>query len=154
MRIWYGHAQAVYRISKRLLEEMPAAQSLFYRQMETWRTGFSDSDFSVVDGLIFLQRREEAGDPGLLFRMFRLIADRGFKLSPETERQLEQALASLAKCMPPGKEIWGFLQEVLQGAHAGDALRAMHALHLLTMFVPELQGIDALQCAIFRIVSR
>jgi len=30
-------------------------QSLFYRQLETWRTGFSDSDFSVVDGLIFLQ---------------------------------------------------------------------------------------------------
>ena len=28
--------------------------------------------------------------------------------------------------------------------HAADALRAMHSLHLLTMFLPEFQGIDAL----------
>ena len=45
MRIYFGHARAVDHISGQLLEEMPAAQSLFYRQLETWRTGFSDEDF-------------------------------------------------------------------------------------------------------------
>src|SRR5579864_5285280 len=90
MRVLFGHARSIYRISGRLLEEMPAAQSLFYRQLETWRTGFSDSDFSVVDGLIFLQPSVKAADPQLLFRMIRLIAQRGFKLSPATEHQVEQ----------------------------------------------------------------
>ena len=60
MRIYFAHARAVEHISGQLLEEMPAAQSLFYRQLETWRTGFSDEDFSVVDGLIFFQKAGES----------------------------------------------------------------------------------------------
>jgi len=144
MRALFGHARSIYRISGRLLEEMPAAQSLFYRQLETWRTGFSDSDFSVVDGLIFLQPSVKAADPQLLFRMIRLIAQRGFKLSPATEHQVEQALPQLAQQLPKGSDFWRFLQDVLADSHAADALRALHSLHLLKMFMPELAGIDAL----------
>jgi len=147
MRIYFAHARAIDRISGQLLEEMPAAQSLFYRQLETWRTGFSDSDFSVVDGLIFLQATEnssELGDPQLLFRMVRLIAQRGFKLSPAVEHQIEQSLPSLANRLPSGSDFWRFLQDILPESHAADALRAMHSLHLLKMFLPELAGIDAL----------
>ena len=40
--------------------------------------------------------------------------------------------------------MWKFFQEMLPEPHAADALRAMHSLHLLTMFLPEFQGIDAL----------
>ncbi len=144
MRSYFGHARAVERISGQLLEEMPAAQSLFYRQLETWRTGFSDSDFSVVDGLIFLQRPVDLADPQLLFRTIRLIAQRGFKLSPAAEHQVEQALPLLANALPKGSDFWSFFQEILADSHAADALRAMHSLHLLTMFLPELRGIDAL----------
>ena len=144
MRIYFKHAGAIDQIFGQLLEEMPAAQSLFYRQLETWRTGFSDSDFSVVDGLIFLQRPENLSDPQLLFRMIRLIAQRGFKLSPAAEHQVEQALPPLANHLPKGSDFWRFLQEVLADLHAADALRAMHSLHLLTMFLPELGGVDAL----------
>ncbi|MBZ5661184.1 MAG: HD domain-containing protein [Acidobacteriia bacterium] len=144
MRIYFQHARAVDHISGQLLEEMPAAQSLFYRQLETWRTGFSDADFSVVDGLIFFQKPESPSDPGLFFRTFLLIAQRGFKLSPTAEHQLEQARTQLATRVPPGAEIWGFFQELLPEPHAADALRAMHSLHLLTLFLPEFQGIDAL----------
>jgi [protein-PII] uridylyltransferase len=144
MRVYFGHARAVDHISGQLLEEMPAAQSLFYRQLETWRTGFSDEDFSVVDGLIFFQKPENLSDAGLLFRTFRLMAQRGFKLSPTAERQLELARLQLAGHLPSGVEIWGFLEDVLPELHAADALRAMHSLHLLTLFLPEFQGIDAL----------
>jgi [protein-PII] uridylyltransferase len=144
MQIYFRHARAVDRISGQLLEEMPAAQSLFYRQLETWRTGFSDPDFSVVDGLIFFQKPENLSGPDLFFRTFRLIAQRGFKLSPAAEHQLEQAGPLLAGRLPPGSALWRFLQEILPELHAADALRAMHSLHLLTMFLPEFQGIDAL----------
>ena len=144
MRIYFTHARAVDHISSQLLEEMPAAQSLFYRQLETWRTGFSDADFSVVDGLIFFQKPEGLSDPGLFFRAFLLIAARGFKLSPTAEHQLEQARGQLVARVPAGDEIWNFFQQLLSEPHAADALRAMHSLHLLTLFLPELQGIDAL----------
>src|SRR6202521_2437921 len=144
MRLYFGHAGAVDHISRQLLEEMPAAQSLFYRQLETWRTGFSDSDFSVVDGLIFLQRPENLSDPQLLFRTIRLIAQRGFKLSPAAEHQVEQALPLPASHLPKASDFWRFLQEILADSHAAEALRAMHSLHLLMMFLPELVGIDAL----------
>jgi [protein-PII] uridylyltransferase len=144
MRIYFEHARAVHRISGQLLEEMPAAQSLFYRQLETWRTGFSDSDFSVVDGLIFLLRPEELADSKLFFRTFHLIAQRGFKLSPAAEHQLEQARPLLADHLPKGSDFWRFLQEILLEPHVADAIRAMHSLHLLKMFLPEFAGIDAL----------
>jgi [protein-PII] uridylyltransferase len=144
MRIYFGHARAIDHISRQLLEEMPAAQSLFYRQLETWRTGFSDEDFSVVDGLIFFQKPENLSDPGLFFRTFRLIAQRGFLLSPTAEHQLEQARPQLSDHLPSGGDFWRFLEDVLPELHAADALRAMHSLHLLTLFLPEWQGIDAL----------
>ncbi len=144
MRVYYGHARAVEHISGQLLEEMPAAQSLFYRQLETWRTGFSDDDFSVVDGLIFFQKPGNLPDPGLLFRTFRLIAQRGFQLSPAAEHHLEQARPRLAGSLPSGADFWEFLEDIFPELHAADALRAMHSLHLLTLFLPELQGIDAL----------
>ncbi len=144
MRIYFGHARAVDRISGQLLEEMPAAQSLFYRQLETWRTGFSDEDFSVVDGLIFFQKPEKLSDPDLFFRTFRLIAQRGFKLSPAAEHQLELARPRLAAGPPSGGDFWRFLEDILPEPHAADALRAMHSLHFLTLFLPELKGIDAL----------
>jgi len=144
MRIYFAHARAVEHISGQLLEEMPAAQSLFYRQLETWRTGFANADFSVVDGLIFFQKPETLSDPGLVFRTFLLIAQRGFKLSPTAELQLEQARPKLAERIPGGREIWTFFQELLPEPHAADALRSMHSMHLLTMFLPEFQGIDSL----------
>jgi [protein-PII] uridylyltransferase len=144
MRIYYSHARAVDHISGQLLEEMPAAQSLFYRQLETWRTGFSDGDFSVVDGLIFFQKSENLVDPTLFFRTFLLIARQGFKLSPAAEHQIELAIPHLAAHLPSGAAFWLFLEDVLPESHAAEALRAMHSLHLLTLFLPEFQGIDAL----------
>ena len=144
MRFYFDHASAVDRISAQLLEEMPAAQALFYRQLETWRTGFSDADFSVVDGLIFFQHPEGLAQPALFFRTFKLIAQHGFKLSPSAEHQLAQAIPSLAAHLPNGSEIWGFLQELVPELHAADALRAMHSLHILTLLLPELRDIDAL----------
>jgi [protein-PII] uridylyltransferase len=144
MRIYFGHAWAVDHISGQMLEEMPAAQSLFYRQLETWRTGFSDEDFSVVDGLIFFQKPGDLSDPGFFFRTFRLIAQRGFKLSPTAEYQMDLARPQLAANLPSGADFWRFLEDILPELHAAEALRAMHSLHLLTLFLPELRGIDAL----------
>ena len=144
MRIYFGHARAVHRVCTQLLEEIPAAWSSLYRQFQHWRSRLSNSDFSVVDGLIFLQQPNALHDPEILLRLFHFMAMHGLRLSTTTEYRIEQVLPSLAATPPRGAELWLYLGEILSQPHAADALRSMHALKLLTLLLPELKAIDAL----------
>src|SRR5450631_2848147 len=144
MRIYFGHARAVQRSVMQLLEEIPEAWSALYRQVQSWRTRLSAADFSVVDGLIFLQQTSALQDPEVLLRMFHFMAHHGLKLSATTEYRVEQELPALASMPPRGAELWLYLQETLLEPHAADALRAMHSLRLLTLLLPELKLIDSL----------
>ena len=144
MRIYFGHARAVQRTVSQLLEEIPEAWSSLYRQFQSWRSRLSTPDFSVVDGLIFLQQPSSLHDPEALLRLFHFMAQHGLKLSTTTEYRIEQALPALASTPPRGAELWLYLQETLLQPHAADALRAMHSLKLLTLLLPELKPIDAL----------
>ncbi|HUA16459.1 MAG TPA: [protein-PII] uridylyltransferase [Verrucomicrobiae bacterium] len=144
MRIYFGHARAVERAVTQLLEEIPEAWSALYRQVQSWRSRLSTADFSVVDGLIFLQQPSSLQDPEVLLRLFHFMAHHGLKLSATTEYRIEQALPALAATPPRGAELWLYLQETLLQPHAADALRAMHSLRLLTLLLPELKIIDSL----------
>src|SRR6201988_2738143 len=144
MRIYFGHARAVQRTVTQLLEEIPEAWSALYRQVQSWRSRLTTPDFSVVDGLIFLQQPSALQDPEMLLRLFHFMAHHGLKLSPTTESRIEQALPALAATPPRGAELWLYLQETLLQPHAAEALRAMHSLHLLTLLLPELKPIDSL----------
>jgi [protein-PII] uridylyltransferase len=144
MRIYFGHARAVQRTVTQLLEEIPEAWSALYRQVQSWRSRLATRDFSVVDGLIFLQQPSSLQDPEVLLRLFHFMAHHGLKLSATTEYRIEQALPALASMPPRGAELWLYLQETLLQPHAADALRAMHSLRLLTLLLPELKLIDSL----------
>jgi [protein-PII] uridylyltransferase len=144
MRIYYGHARLIHRTSVQLMDEFPAARASLYRQFQNLRSRLSNSEFSVVDGRIFLQRPESLSDPELPLRIFRFMARHGLGLSSVTEYQIEQTLPTLALNPPSGVELWHYLQEILVAPHAGEALRAMHSLRLLTLLMPELRGIDSL----------
>jgi [protein-PII] uridylyltransferase len=144
MRIYFGHARAVQRTVTQLLEEIPEAWSALYRQVQSWRSRLTTSDFSVVDGLIFLQQPSALQDAEVLLRLFHFMAVHGLKLSATTEYRIEQALPALASMPPRGAELWLYLQETLLQPHAADALRAMHSLRLLTLLLPELKIIDSL----------
>ena len=144
MRIYFGHARAVQRTVTQLLEEIPEAWSALYRQVQSWRSRLTTPDFSVVDGLIFLQQPSALQDPEVLLRMFHFMAHHGLKFSATTEYRIEQALPALASMPPRGAELWLYLQETLLQPHAADALRAMHSLRLLTLLLPELKLIDSL----------
>jgi [protein-PII] uridylyltransferase len=144
MRVYFGHARSIHRIAMQLLEEIPAARSSLYRQFQNWRSRLSNADFSVVDGLIFLQQPAALHDPELLLRLFDFMAHHGLKLSTTTEYRIEQVLPALAATPPKGAELWRYLQVILIEPHAADALRAMHSLHLLTLLVPEFKLIDSL----------
>jgi [protein-PII] uridylyltransferase len=144
MRIYFGHARAVQRTVMQLLEEIPEAWSALRRQVQGWRSRPSSPDFSVVDGLIFLQQGSSLRDPEMLLRLFHFMAQHGLKLSTTTEHRIEQELPALAVTPPRGAELWLYLQETLLEPHAAEALRAMHSLRLLTLLLPELQPIDSL----------
>ncbi len=144
MRVYFGHVRSVHRVCKQLLEEIPAAWSSLYRQFQSWRSRIASDDFSVVDGLIFLQKPDALRDPEMLLRLFHFMAEHGLKLSTTTEYKIEQALPALAATPPRGAELWLYLQETLVQPHAADALRAMNALRLLALLLPELKGIEAL----------
>jgi len=144
MRIYFGHARAVQRTVTQLLEEIPEAWSALRRQFQSFRMRESNSDFSVVDGLIFLQQSSSLQDPEMLLRLFHFMARHGLKLSATTEHRIEQALPALAVAPPRGAELWLYLQETLLQPHAAEALRAMHSLRLLTLLLPELKPIDSL----------
>ena len=144
MRIYFGHARAVQRTVMQLLEEIPEAWSSLRRQIQDWRSRPSSPDFSVVDGLIFLQQSSALQDPEILLRLFHFMAHHGLKLSANTEHRIEQALPALAVTPPRGAELWLYLQETLLQPHAAEALRAMHSLRLLTLLLPELKPIDSL----------
>ncbi len=144
MRVYFGHARKVHRVCTQLLEEIPAAWSSLYRQFQGWRSRISNPDFSVVDGLVFLQKPDALQDPEMLLKLFHFVAEHGLKLSTTTEYKIEQVLPALASTPPRGAELWLYLQETLTQAHAADALRSMHALRLLPLLLPELKGIEAL----------
>jgi [protein-PII] uridylyltransferase len=144
MRLYFGQARSVHRVCAQLLEEIPAAWSSLYRQFQNWRSRVSNADFSVVDGLIYLQQPHALHDPEMLLRLFHFMATHGLRLSTTTEYRIEQVLPSLAATPPRGAELWLYLGEILVQLHAADALRSMHALKLLTLLLPELKAIDAL----------
>jgi [protein-PII] uridylyltransferase len=144
MRIYFRHARAVQRTATQLLEEIPEAWSSLRRQFQGWRSRPSSPDFSVVDGMIFLQQSSSLRDPEMLLRLFHFMAHHGLKLSATTEHRIEQELPALAVTPPRGAELWLYLQETLLQPHAAEALRAMHSLRLLTLLLPELKPIDSL----------
>jgi [protein-PII] uridylyltransferase len=144
MRIYFGHARAVQRTVTQLQEEIPEAWSSLRRQFQGWRSRPSSPDFSVVDGLIFLQQSSSLRDPEMLLRLFHFMAHHGLKLSATTEHRIEQELPALAVTPPRGAELWLYLQETLLQPHAAEALRAMHSMRLLTLLLPELKPIDSL----------
>ena len=144
MRCYFRHARTIHRLATQWLEEIPAARSSLYRQLQSWRSRVSNADFSVVNGMVFLQQAASVQDPDVLLRAFQFLAHHGLKLSTAAERSMQQVLPSLAATPPQGSALWNRLCEILYEPHAADALRAMHHLGLLTLLLPELRGIDAL----------
>jgi [protein-PII] uridylyltransferase len=144
MRIYFGHARAIHRICRRMLDEVPAARTTLYRQFQSLRSRLSNAEFSVVGEMIFVQDAEALRDPEFLLRTFRFQARHGLTLSSKAEGQIEQALPALALAPPKGAALWHNLQEILLAPHAAEGLRAMHSLRMLTLLLPELEGIDAL----------
>ena len=144
MRVYFRHARAIHYECLRLLEAVPAARSSLYRHFQNFRSRLSNSDFSVIDGLIMLHQPSAVRDPEVLFRIFSFAAHHSLKPAMATEGRIQQVLPALKENPPSGPSCWKYLQSVLVEPHAAEALRSMHSLGLLTVLMPELKLIDSL----------
>lgn len=144
MRLYFGHAKAVYGSNLQLLSQVSQARSSLYRSFQHWRSRVSNSEFSVIDGCVYFQRAADAREAASVLNLFVFMARHGVVLSAEAERRVRDAHQRLAETMPQNQVLWQSLREILRLPHAAQALRAMHSLNLLTQAVPEFEAIDLL----------
>ncbi len=144
MRLYFGHAKAVYRSNLQLLSQVSQARSSLYRSFQHWRSRISNSEFSVIDGRVYFQQAADAREAASVLHLFVFTAKHGVVLSAEAERRICDAHQRLVETMPQDRILWQHLREILTLPHAAQALRAMHSLNLLTHAVPEFEAINLL----------
>ena len=166
MRLYFRNARVVERKAMQMLEEAPLptlATGRFARlaglkiaprprkKTDTVIAGLSivhgavifDPPIGVVHD-VYAHPYDPAHDPETVLRMFEAISRMGYRLGIEAEERLSQALPVLSGELEEGIVLWRHIEEILSGPYAGSALRAMHALGILELLIPEFHGIDAL----------
>ncbi|MGB9148425.1 MAG: [protein-PII] uridylyltransferase [Acidobacteriaceae bacterium] len=144
MRTWYRQARTVYRRATLLMDAVPPPRRSFYRQFRRKRTPVPGTDFFLEDGRLDLAEGAVVNDADSILQIFGLMAKHGYRLSFTAEDRIADALPVLAVQMPEGPFLWNCLREVLMGPWAAHALRAMHALGILELLIPEFHGIESL----------
>ncbi len=144
MRLYFGHAKAVYRSNLQLLGQVSQTRSSLYRSFQHWRSRISNSEFSVIDGRVYFQQVSDAREAASVLHLFVFMAKHGVVLSAEAERRISDAHQRLSETMPQDQILWRELQQILTLPHAAQALRAMHSLNLLSHAVPEFEAINLL----------
>jgi len=159
MRAYFRHARSIRRVTKQFLDDVGGERSSLYRQFRRWRSRVSTANFSVVDDRIFLDQASmpQAGQrktgseqtsalqsPDLVFQIFELMAERGFKPALDTELRLEHVLPALFVQPSRAFDFWPHLRRILVAPFAARALRTMNELGLLKLIIPEFQLIDSL----------
>jgi [protein-PII] uridylyltransferase len=152
MRFYFRHARSVERRVAQALEDAAGVNGA--RVSPGWKTvgrGSQPSErgFQVNQGRVVLGPKtgpdgDPAHDPDVALRVFAALSQTGCRLGGEAERRLSHALPLLSANLEDGPALWHQLKTILTGAHAGRALRVMHALGILELLIPEFHGIDAL----------
>jgi [protein-PII] uridylyltransferase len=152
MRLYFRHARSVQRRVTQMMEEASAiakAPSKLLglrreRKAESHHEGFRVERGRVVLDAVTESAEDPANDPDVVLNVFATMARTGCTLGKDAEEQLSQALPLLSANLEEGPTLWHKLQEILTGRCAGNALRAMHAMGVLELLIPEFHGIDAL----------
>lgn len=144
MRQYFRHARSIEWLVRQLLDEVPDGKTSFLDQIRQWRSRTILLSCPVVDGRISLKSVAEYADPNRVLSLFQAMSEQRLQLSREAEGHLGESLGLLAEHIPEGSDLWGRFRLILLGAEAGNALRAMHAMGILDLLLPEFHGVDAL----------
>ncbi|MGC1783712.1 MAG: HD domain-containing protein [Acidobacteriaceae bacterium] len=156
MRQYFRHARSIDWLTRQMLDEIPSARGTpaghfpfssrasLIEQVRQWRSRTVLDGCPVEDGRICLRSAGEYADPARVLTLFHLMASQRLQLSREAEAHLEESLGMLAERLPDGGSLWQAMQRILLGPEAAHALRAMHAMGILELVLPEFHGVDAL----------
>jgi [protein-PII] uridylyltransferase len=152
MRLYFRHARIVQRRVTQMIEEATAvakAPSKLLglrreRKAESGQEGFRVERGRVVLDAVTEAAEDPANNPDVVLQVFGAMARKGCTLGGEAEERLSQGLPLLSANLEEGPALWHKLQGILTGRYAGNALRAMHAMGVLELLIPEFHGIDAL----------
>src|SRR5579862_9040179 len=145
MRQYYRAVRDIARLANRRLERFESKRSSLFSAFRDRTSKFSNSDFSVLHGSVFLKSPQGLeSDPGLMLRLLEFVGRHGLPLATDTEERMERAMPSFAKWVTAQAEIWKPFREILRLPHSSNALRAMHDTHALEAIFPELLDIEAL----------
>ena len=145
MRLYFGHVRHIYRMAGHSLRQAGAPRSTLSQWFRQRQERFSNADFAVHGGEVFLRNPIQAQrDPSLWLNMFEFQGRHGFALSLETERRLEHQLGELAEWAQQASDLWPQFRRILALPHAYTALAAMHELGMLGALFPEFHLIESL----------
>ncbi|MEO6982823.1 MAG: [protein-PII] uridylyltransferase [Edaphobacter sp.] len=151
MRFYFRYARSVQRRVTQMMAETSAGKShsMLLGLRRERRAELPQQGFRVERGRVVLDGVEVSGhdpaqDSDVVLAVFGTMARTDCMLSREAEERISRALPLLSAHLEEGPVLWHHLEKVLTGHHAGDALRAMHALGILELLIPEFHGIDAL----------
>jgi [protein-PII] uridylyltransferase len=153
MRLYFRHARSVERRLTQMLEDAPTTKprlGILGSVKARARRGAEPAvaGFKVVGGRAVLDgvgvEGDPAHDPDVVLQLFAAMSRTGCTLERGSEERMSQALPLLSAHLEEGPTLWRHLREILLGTNAGDTLRAMHALGMLELLIPEFHGIDAL----------
>jgi [protein-PII] uridylyltransferase len=144
MRAYFRHARSVQRTVLQLVDEAESASSSIYEQVRRWRLPARSAEYQIQNGQIVPRVPLTAENAAQCFDLFRAVATEGHALSRATEETIAELLPFVAMQLPANDELWVLFLFLLQAPHAGKAFRAMHALGVLELVLPEFHGIDAL----------
>ena len=149
MQLYFRHARVVARRLEQQTEALPQSKPLQrLRQTLFGRDTEDTAGLRIQRGRIMLADAtndyDPAHDPDVVLRAFDSVAAAGTRLDHATEARLEEGVPALSAQVEEGSTLWDKLRPILLGRFAGQALRAMHALGILELLIPEFHGIDAL----------
>lgn len=151
MRLYFRHARAVVRrVSQALEDALPAKAARRMPLLAALRGTVVESPyegFEIRSNRIVFEEKglaDGAQNPEVMLAIFGAMARTGARLSRQVELRVEHALPLLSASLEDGPGLWRHLESILTGPFAGHALRAMHALGVLELLIPEFHGIDAL----------
>jgi len=161
MRLYFRHARSVERRTSQVIHRVPQPLAGRLERLTGVRAkkrveGSSGVGFKVERGVMTLDpaydvsgvsghlTMDVAHDPEIVLPMFAALASSGARLDFEAESRIAKALPLLSAHLEEGPALWRHLENILTGHYAGNALRAMHALGILELLIPEFHGIDAL----------
>ena len=155
MRLYFRHARSIERQTIQALGAVkppPASALTRLRGRLRRQADSSGHGYTLEQGKMMLDVTTDLGgvlhdpahDPDVVLRAFAAIAESGGSLGPDAEERLSKALPLLSANLEEGPALWHPLRRILTGRYAGNTLRAMHALGILELLIPEFHGIDAL----------